>query len=75
MRLERRRRRWRPFRHTSDLDKTVIGDYLGEGEDFMLSVIYAYVDMMDFSSRPSTKRCESFWKASDYLGRRRRSIG
>ena len=35
---------------TSGLDKRSVGDYLGEGEDFNKQVLYAYVDMIDFSS-------------------------
>ncbi len=30
------------------LDKTQIGDYLGEREDFNIRVMHAYVDMLDF---------------------------
>jgi len=32
------------------LNKTVIGDYLGERDDYNLSVMHAYVDGMDFTS-------------------------
>jgi brefeldin A-inhibited guanine nucleotide-exchange protein len=31
------------------LDKTLIGDYLGEREDFNLKVMHCYVDALDFS--------------------------
>lgn len=31
------------------LDKTQIGDYLGEREDYSLKVMHAYVDALDFS--------------------------
>lgn len=34
---------------TEGLDKTLIGDYLGEREDFNLKVMHAYVDALDFS--------------------------
>ncbi|GIM16141.1 hypothetical protein Vretimale_18795, partial [Volvox reticuliferus] len=34
---------------TEGLDKTVIGDYIGEREDFCLKVMHAYVDAMDFT--------------------------
>lgn len=34
---------------TEGLDKTLIGDYLGEREDFNLKVMHAYVDGLDFS--------------------------
>lgn len=40
------------FFHNEDrLDKTVVGDYLGDGDDFNKRVMYAYVDQMDFSGR------------------------
>ena len=39
------------LRHTPDLDKTVIGDYLGERDEPMLSVMHAYVDAMDFTDQ------------------------
>ncbi|VDK79873.1 unnamed protein product [Litomosoides sigmodontis] len=40
------------FFHKEDrLDKTVVGDYLGDGDDFNKRVMYAYVDQMDFSGR------------------------
>ncbi|KIZ07158.1 Brefeldin A-inhibited guanine nucleotide-exchange protein 2, partial [Monoraphidium neglectum] len=35
---------------TEGLDKTTIGDYLGEREDMALKVMHAYVDAMDFSA-------------------------
>eukprot|EP00899_Mesostigma_viride_P004348 jgi/Mesvir1/13914/Mv16037-RA.1 len=34
---------------TAGLDKTMIGEYLGERDDFNLKVMHAYVDSMDFS--------------------------
>ncbi|VDO43224.1 unnamed protein product [Onchocerca flexuosa] len=40
------------FFHNEDrLDKTVVGDYLGDGDDFNKQVMYAYVDQMDFLGR------------------------
>ncbi|XP_033116486.1 brefeldin A-inhibited guanine nucleotide-exchange protein 1-like [Anneissia japonica] len=40
------------FFHTDErLDKTVMGDYLGENDKFTKEVMYAYVDQMDFSSK------------------------
>ncbi len=33
----------------SRLDRTTIGDYLGENEAFSLEVMYAYVDCFDFA--------------------------
>lgn len=35
---------------TTALNKTVIGDYLGDRDDYNLSVMHAYVDSMDFTS-------------------------
>lgn len=37
------------LRVTPGLDKTVIGDYLGEREEPMLKVMHAYVDALDFT--------------------------
>ena len=34
---------------TQGLNKTMIGEYLGEREDTCLRVMHAYVDAMDFS--------------------------
>ncbi|VDN17886.1 unnamed protein product [Gongylonema pulchrum] len=40
------------FFHSEDrLDKTIVGDYLGDGSDFNKRVMYAYVDQMDFAGR------------------------
>ncbi|KAJ6940252.1 brefeldin A-inhibited guanine nucleotide-exchange protein 2-like [Populus alba x Populus x berolinensis] len=36
------------LKNTSGLNKTLIGDYLGEREDFSLKVMHAYVDSFDF---------------------------
>lgn len=33
---------------SQDLDKTLIGDYIGEREDFALRVMHSYVDCLDF---------------------------
>ncbi|KAH9621241.1 hypothetical protein KSS87_019631 [Heliosperma pusillum] len=37
------------LKNTSNLDKTMIGDFLGQHEEFPLSVMHAYVDYMNFS--------------------------
>ncbi|XP_074312417.1 brefeldin A-inhibited guanine nucleotide-exchange protein 5 [Silene latifolia] len=37
------------LKNTSNLDKTMIGDFLGQHEEFPLSVMHAYVDSMNFS--------------------------
>uniref|UniRef100_A0A6N2L832 SEC7 domain-containing protein n=1 Tax=Salix viminalis TaxID=40686 RepID=A0A6N2L832_SALVM len=36
------------LKNTSGLNKTLIGDYLGEREDFSLKVMHAYVEFFDF---------------------------
>lgn len=37
------------FLHNEDrLDKTFIGDYLGENDDFCKEVMYTYIDQMNF---------------------------
>lgn len=37
--------------HSDDrLDKTFIGDFLGENDEFAKEVMYAYVDLIDFSN-------------------------
>eukprot|EP00217_Crustomastix_stigmatica_P006110 CAMPEP_0183807166 /NCGR_PEP_ID=MMETSP0803_2-20130417/40777_1 /TAXON_ID=195967 /ORGANISM="Crustomastix stigmata, Strain CCMP3273" /LENGTH=1848 /DNA_ID=CAMNT_0026051939 /DNA_START=183 /DNA_END=5729 /DNA_ORIENTATION=+ len=38
------------LRNTQGLDKTLIGDYLGEREEPNLTVMHAYVDFMDFTA-------------------------
>lgn len=37
------------LKNTSNLDKAMIGDFLGQHEEFPLSVMHAYVDSMNFS--------------------------
>lgn len=37
------------FHSEQRLDKSVIGDYLGDGEEFNQQVMYSYVDAFDFS--------------------------
>ncbi|XP_047972872.1 brefeldin A-inhibited guanine nucleotide-exchange protein 5 [Salvia hispanica] len=38
------------LRDTPNLDKAMLGDYLGQHEEFPLAVMHAYVDYMNFSS-------------------------
>nr|CAI5838052.1 unnamed protein product [Callosobruchus analis] len=39
------------FLHTDDrLDKTFIGEFLGDNDEFCKQVMYVYVDEMDFAS-------------------------
>ena len=33
------------------LDRTIIGDFLGDPDTFNRSVMYTYVDMLDFSGK------------------------
>ena len=44
----------------SGLDKRSVGDYLGEGDDFNKSVLYAYVDMIDFSGHTFDQALRKF---------------
>ena len=46
---------------TQGLNKTMIGEYLGEREDTCLKVMHAYVDAMDFSGAAFDQaiRCDS----------------
>ncbi|KAL9247405.1 hypothetical protein vseg_020841 [Gypsophila vaccaria] len=37
------------LKNTSNLDKTMIGDFLGQHEEFPLAVMHAYVESMNFS--------------------------
>ncbi len=45
---------------TMALDKAVIGDYLGERDDFNLSVMHAYVDALDFADMDFDAAIRSF---------------
>ena len=45
---------------TMALDKTVIGDYLGERDEFNLSVMHAYVDNLDFTDMEFDSAIRSF---------------
>ena len=36
---------------TAGLNKTMIGEYLGEREEFCIKVMHAYVDALDFQGR------------------------
>lgn len=38
------------FQSDDRLDKTFIGDFLGENDDFCKEVMYAYVDCMNFAN-------------------------
>ena len=36
---------------TAGLNKTMIGEYLGEREEFCIKVMHAYVDALDFANK------------------------
>lgn len=46
---------------TAGLNKTMIGEYLGEREEFCIKVMHAYVDALDFTSKEfdAAIRCAS----------------
>ncbi|XP_076440296.1 brefeldin A-inhibited guanine nucleotide-exchange protein 1-like isoform X2 [Babylonia areolata] len=49
------------FFHTEErLDKTALGDFLGENENFNKEVMYAYVDQMDFTGMPIVEAIRRF---------------
>jgi len=50
---------------TEGLDKTLIGDYLGEREDFNLKVMHAFVDALDFSNLEFDTAIRTFLQVRD----------
>ncbi|KAJ9168124.1 hypothetical protein P3X46_019686 [Hevea brasiliensis] len=50
------------LRNTPNLDKAMIGDYLGQHEEFPLAVMHAYVDSMKFSGMKFDKAIREFLK-------------
>ncbi|XP_038699983.1 brefeldin A-inhibited guanine nucleotide-exchange protein 5-like isoform X2 [Tripterygium wilfordii] len=50
------------LRNTPNLDKAMIGDYLGQHEEFPLSVMHAYVDSMKFSGMKFDMAIREFLK-------------
>ncbi|KAG6550387.1 hypothetical protein Mapa_008350 [Marchantia paleacea] len=46
--------------NATGLDKTMIGDYLGEKEDFSLKVMHAYVDSFNFEGKDFDEAIRSF---------------
>lgn len=48
------------LRDGTGLDKTMIGDYLGEKEDFSLKVMHAYVDSFNFQSMDFDEAIRAF---------------
>jgi brefeldin A-inhibited guanine nucleotide-exchange protein len=49
---------------TEGLDKTLIGDYLGEREDFNLKVMHAFVDALDFAGLEFDTAIRTFLQVS-----------
>ncbi|KAL0547936.1 hypothetical protein IC582_012375 [Cucumis melo] len=50
------------LRNTPSLDKTMIGDYLGQHEEFPVAVMHAYVDSMKFSGMKFDAAIREFLK-------------
>ncbi|KAL3679071.1 hypothetical protein R1sor_022027 [Riccia sorocarpa] len=50
------------LRTTPGLDKTMIGDYLGQHEEFQLSVMHEYVDSMNFENMKFDQAIREFLK-------------
>ncbi|XP_021597943.1 brefeldin A-inhibited guanine nucleotide-exchange protein 5 isoform X2 [Manihot esculenta] len=50
------------LRNTPNLDKAMIGDYLGQHEEFPLAVMHAYVDSMKFSGMKFDMAIREFLK-------------
>ncbi|KAF7837607.1 brefeldin A-inhibited guanine nucleotide-exchange protein 5-like [Senna tora] len=50
------------FKNTPNLDKAMIGDYLGQHEEFPLAVMHAYVDSMNFSGMKFDTAIREFLK-------------
>ena len=48
------------LRDTPDLDKTTVGDYLGERDEVCLAVMHAYVDAMDFTGMALDEAIRAF---------------
>ena len=53
------------FLRTEGLNKTIIGDYLGEREDMALKVMHAYVDAMGFEGLEFDTAIRTFLQVSD----------
>ncbi|KAJ3414515.1 guanine nucleotide exchange protein for ADP-robosylation factor [Chytridiales sp. JEL 0842] len=46
--------------HTDGLNKSMIGEFLGEGEEENIAIMHAFVDEMDFTHLPFTAALRSF---------------
>lgn len=51
------------LKNASGLDKTLIGDYLGEREEFPLKVMHAYVDSFDLQGMELDEAVRTFLRA------------
>ncbi|ORX80331.1 hypothetical protein BCR32DRAFT_293898 [Anaeromyces robustus] len=49
--------------NTSGLNKTAIGEYLGEGDDFNIQLMHKFVDAMDFYNLPFVDAIRKFLQA------------
>ncbi|KAI4344676.1 hypothetical protein L6164_011875 [Bauhinia variegata] len=56
------------LKNTPNLDKAMIGDYLGQHEDFPLAVMHAYVDSMNFSTMKFDTAIREFLKGFQLPG-------
>ncbi|XP_042036168.1 brefeldin A-inhibited guanine nucleotide-exchange protein 5-like isoform X2 [Salvia splendens] len=56
------------LRHTPDLDKAMIGDYLGQDEEFPNSVLHAYVESINFSGMKLDVAIHEFLKGFELPG-------
>ena len=63
--------------HTPGLHKTMVGEYLGEGDDEIIPIMHAYVDLMDFTglSFMSALRSVAELRARCEPGRGRGGLG
>ncbi|GJT51150.1 brefeldin A-inhibited guanine nucleotide-exchange protein 5 [Tanacetum coccineum] len=62
------------LRNTPSLDKAMIGDYLGQHEEFPLAVMHAYVDSMNFAERNFIPQSVNFLEVFGFLVKHRRLI-
>ncbi|XP_047964493.1 brefeldin A-inhibited guanine nucleotide-exchange protein 5-like isoform X2 [Salvia hispanica] len=56
------------LRHTPDLDKAMIGEYLGQDEEFPNSVLHAYVESINFSGMKLDIAIHEFLKGFELPG-------
>ncbi|CAN1290784.1 Brefeldin A-inhibited guanine nucleotide-exchange protein 5 [Linum perenne] len=56
------------LKNTPNLDKVMVGDYLGQHEEFPIAVMHAYVDAMNFSGMRFDAAIREFLKSFRLLG-------